>query len=441
MTKSGGIGMAGKIPWYISEELGIFRQKTLDKTLVMGRITVQSLPKLNRRNIICITNDKNRWINNSWANTVQFADNLQKISNWDNTLIAGGTHIYKMAFNIPNFVTKIHISIINEEYPCDSFFDTHWLDNFVITSKTDYDKFTHYELERTNYGEQQYLDVLKSVYVNGLEKVGRNGPVFSTFKNDMTFDLRNGFPLLTTKKMFYRGIVEEFIFFVCGRTDTTELSNKKVRVWEGNTSEEFIRNRGLKYSKGVMGPLYGWQWRFFNASYIVDETGKPIPNPDGGIDQLKNAVELIKTDPESRRILITTYNPSQAEQGVLYPCHSIILQFYVQDDYLDMFCYNRSQDIVLGVPFNIASSSLLLIVVSKLTNKIPRYLYMTLGDTHIYKNHMENVKFLFDRIPYKFPNVEITKLENIEDLEKLTLQDFILENYKHHSHIHFDMVA
>ena len=140
-----------------------------------------------------------------------------------------------------------------------------------------------------------------------------------------------------------------------------------------------------------MGPMYGYQWRFFNAPYSVDVNGLPF-QPKGGIDQLKNIIHLIRNEPDSRRILMTAYNPSQAEQGVLYPCHSIIIQFNVQDTFLDMFCYNRSQDVGLGVPFNIASSSLLLMTVAKLTNKIPRKFYMTMGDTHIYKDHIEPLK-------------------------------------------------
>ena len=126
--------------------------------------------------------------------------------------------------------------------------------------------------------------------------------------------------------MFLRGVLEEFIFFIKGETDTNQLMNKKVNIWKGNTTRDFIDSVGLNYAEGVMGPMYGYQWRFFNAPYSVDINGIPF-KPNGGVDQLRNVIHLIKNDPMSRRILLTAYNPAQASQGVLYPCHSIIVQF------------------------------------------------------------------------------------------------------------------
>ena len=300
--------------------------------------------------------------------------------------------------------------------------------------------FTHYILERTEHGERQYLELMEKILLNGIWKTGRNGLTIGSFKNDFTFNLQNGFPLLTTKKMFLRGILEEFIFFINGETDSTILSEKNVKIWEGNTTREFIESRNLNYAQGVMGPMYGYQWRFYNAPYKVDESGKPIPS-EGGVDQLANVVELIKNDPNSRRILLTSYNPCQSEEGVLYPCHSITIQFYVEDDYLDMFCYNRSQDLALGIPFNIASSSLLLTVVAKLTRKQPRFLHMTMGDTHIYDNHVLDINFQLDRRPYKFPTLSIPELNGVEELKQLSASDFILSNYIYHPSIKMNMVT
>ena len=138
---------------------------------------------------------------------------------------------------------------------------------------------------------------------------------------------------------------------------------------------------------------------------------------------------------------MTSYNPSQADMGVLYPCHSITIQFYVEGDFLDMFCYNRSQDIFLGVPFNIASSSLLLMIVSKLTFKIPRFFYMTMGDTHIYSDHLEQVKEQMTRVPYSFPKIVFPDIQTLEDIDKLCAKDFILSNYNHHHSIDAQMIA
>ena len=241
--------------------------------------------------------------------------------------------------------------------------------------------------------------------------------------------------------MFLRGIIEEFLFFLRGDTDSTYLSNKKVKIWEGNTSKEFIEKCGLKYAEGVMGPMYGYQWRKFNAPYKIDDEGKPVDNDEKGVDQLQQVIELIKNDPHSRRILMTTYNPEQAMEGVLFPCHSITIQFYVDGKYLDMFCYNRSQDVFLGTPFNIASSSLLLLVVAKLTNKIARNFIMSMGDTHIYTSHIECVHTQIKRLPHKFPNITIPEINSIDDINNIKAADFILTNYNSNTAIKAKMIA
>ena len=295
-------------------------------------------------------------------------------------------------------------------------------------------------MERAKDGEKQYLDLLNDIIDNGEIREGRNGFTRSLFVKSFKFDLRSGFPLLTTKKMFLRGILEEFLFFLRGDTDTTILSDKKVRIWEGNTSNEFLESRNLPYAKGVMGPMYGYQWRYYGAKYKINKAGKPLETTEG-IDQLANVVNLIKKDPSSRRILITTYNPEQAEEGVLYPCHSITVQFYVQNEYLDMFCYNRSQDTFLGVPYNIASSALLLMVVAKLTDKIPRFFNMTMGDTHLYEEHITQATEQMSRRPFKFPTLKIPNIYNIEDIDFLESNHFILENYQYHPTIKADMIV
>ena len=190
-----------------------------------------------------------------------------------------------------------------------------------------------------------------------------------------------------------------------------------------------------------MGPMYGYQWRHFNCPYLLDDENKPI-KPSGGIDQFKNVVDLVKNDPNSRRILLTTYNPLQAEEGVLYPCHSIVNQFYVDGDFIDMFCYNRSQDFFLGTPYNIASSSILLIIISKLTNKKPRYFNLSMGDTHLYLQHKEAAGIQIKNMPYKKPTIEISKdLKNVEEIETLTYSDFKIKDYMCHKTIKAEMIA
>jgi thymidylate synthase len=432
-----GIGYNSKLPWNDKEELKLFREITLGYTLVLGRKTIESLPKLKDRTLICLTKNEDLDTSN-FNNDVILLNDLPEKD--ENTFIAGGHHIYKKAFETDDYIDEIFISILKQTYDSDTFFDKKWLDNFVIVEEKNFNTFDHYRMIRANNGERQYLNLLEKV-LKGQFRDTRNGVTISSFGNQLTFNLQDGFPLLTTKKMFLRGIVEEFLFFMRGDTDSTYLSNKKVKIWEGNTSEEFIEKCGLNYAKGVMGPMYGYQWRKFNAPYRIDENGRPIASENEGIDQIKEVIHLINNDPHSRRILLTTYNPSQAKEGVLFPCHSITIQFYVENKFLDMFCYNRSQDVFLGTPFNIASSSLLLHVISKLTNKIPRNFIMSMGDTHIYTEHIENVTTQIKRLPYKFPNIKIPEINKLEDINQLEAKDFILENYSSHPSIKAKMIA
>jgi len=306
---------------------------------------------------------------------------------------------------------------MNGEYTCDTFVS---IPKLPITSVQDFVDFIHYEYEPKTLGEIQYTNLLQNVLKTGVDSEGRNGITRSVFGKHLKFDLREGFPLLTTKKMFLRGIIEELLFFIRGDTNTKMLEEKGVNIWKGNTSREFLDKMGFKYPEGEMGPMYGYQWRTFNGE---------------NIDQLADVIETIKEDPKSRRILMTTYNPIQVKEGVLYPCHSIIIQFFVEDGNLDMFCYNRSSDLFLGLPFNIASSSLLQMIIAKMTNLTPRYFNLSLGDAHIYASHMDAAETQTKRVPYKFPKIEILK-----DMP-VVFEDFKLTEYASHPIIKAPMVA
>lgn len=431
-----GIGYQGKLPWYCKEELDLFKKFTMGKVLVVGRKTYDSLPKtLPGRTIVVLSRDSTK------PRTCQCMTDITKVTTlykWqDRVIFAGGAEIYKQALE-KGMVKKVYLSKMKSTHPADTWFDNNWLANFVITQVTDYPEFTHYTLEVTRHGERQYLDLLHKVLLHGDERVGRNGTTLSLFNSSMTFDLRNGYPLLTTKRMFIRGVVEELLFFLRGDTNTKILEEKGVNIWRGNTSREFLDSLGMtERPEGVMGPMYGYTLRHFGAKY--DEQSASPKEP--GIDQLAYVVNTIRNDPYSRRILMTTFNPGQVNEGVLYPCHSIVLQFYCQDNYLDMFCYNRSQDLFLGVPFNIASSALLLTLIAKLTNRVPRFLYMTLGDCHIYSNHVDQVKVQLARYPFEFPALDVPSIQEIDDLAKLTSADFKLTDYMTHDAIKAEMVV
>ena len=445
MNAKGGIGLGKHLPWHNPVELGLFRNMTMGKVLVMGRKTFDSVPTFPGRKTLRLSRNTREAARTEESMDITSILDITMIPNWQKTMmIAGGAQVYELAlttqFEGDPLVHTVHMSIMEGEHECDTYFDFKWLDGFIIISTKHGDGFVHHTLKRTTHGEHQYLSLVRNLLGNGNVREGRNGPTLGWFKTDFTFDLRNGFPLLTSRKMFLRGIVEEFIFFITGQTDSTVLSEKKVRIWEGNTTAEFLESRELDYSPGVMGPMYGYQWRHYNAPYRVDSDGRPL-EPTGGIDQLERVINLINIDPTSRRILMTAYNPCQAEEGVLYPCHSITIQFYVDDQFLDMFCYNRSQDVALGVPFNIASSSLLLMTVASLTNKTPRFLHMTMGDTHIYEQHVKEIVPQLSRVPYRFPTLAVKPLKSLADLTSLTASDFVLTEYNCHPPIKMEMVA
>ena len=434
-SKSMGIGYKGRLPWHYPEELAIFKEKTNNSILIVGRKTAGSLPFLKDRIVLYLSRRKE---------SIQDMNNALKCYNLGIALeackengktvyIAGGADVYTEALK-KGIVDKIHISIMNNDYPCDTFLDLDFSE-WCIEEETVKADFKHLVLSRKNKGESHYIDTLKYVLQNGSYRTGRNGGVYSTFFRNLSFDLREGFPLLTTKKMFFRGIVEELLFFLRGDTNSKMLEEKGVNIWKGNTDRAFLDSIGMPDRKeGMMGPLYGFNWRFFGAGYD-EETGKPVGD---GIDQLKNVIHTIQTDPTSRRILLTDYNPSVAGQGVLYPCHSIIIQFYVEQNYLDMFCYNRSQDLFLGTPFNIASSSLLLSLIAKITKLTPRFLHMSMGDVHIYEQHIDCVREQMKRPRYTLPTLNI---RDISTVEELTYEHFTLQNYVCHPAIKADMVA
>lgn len=439
-----GIGYKNKLPWHLPEELKLFKEKTLNKIVIVGRKTFESLPFLKGRKIICLS--KNSKIipkiipkNIPIDTPIKVINSLEEIKN-ENVMIIGGAKVFSSAIKTLK-IKKIHLSIVKGEYECDTFVDKNLFDNYVITETSLYDDFNHYVLEYTEKtGENDYLKMIKNILLNGKKRTGRNGPVTSLFNYNLKFNLEEQFPVLTTKKMFTKGIIEEFLFFIRGDTDSKILEENKVNIWKKNTTKDFIHNKGLTYPEGIMGPLYGYQWRFFNSEYKLDENSKPI-KPVDGFNQLQNVIELIKMDPTSRRILLTSYNPIQAEEGVLYPCHSLIIQFYVDEEYLDMTCYNRSQDTFLGTPYNITSSSLLLSCIAKITNKKPRWLYMNLGDVHIYEGHEKCVETQISRFPHKFPTLNFPNIKTLEELCNLSSSDFTIENYNFHPTIKAEMVA
>ena len=257
---------------------------------------------------------------------------------------------------------------------------------------------------------KQYLDLLDRILSEGTRKEDRTGTgTISVFGHQMRFNLDDGFPLLTTKKLHLKSIIYELLWFLQGNTNVKYLQEHGVRIWNEWADEN-----------GELGPVYGHQWRSW-------------PNYEGGvIDQISNVVEQIKTNPDSRRLIVSAWNVAEVDSMALPPCHTLF-QFYVADGKLSLQLYQRSADTFLGVPFNIASYALLLQMMAQVTGLRPGEFVHTTGDTHVYTNHLEQVKLQLTRTPRDLPVMRINpEVKSIFDFQ---YEDFVLENYDPWPHI------
>ena len=261
---------------------------------------------------------------------------------------------------------------------------------------------------------KQYLDLIRRVLSEGTPKSDRTGTgTYSIFGHQMRFDLGEGFPLLTTKKIHLKSVIHELLWFLKGDTNVKYLQDNGVRIWNEWAGPD-----------GDLGHIYGYQWRSW-------------PDYDGGhIDQIKNVIEDIKSDPGSRRLIVSAWNVADLGRMNLPPCH-ILFQFYVNDGKLSMQFYQRSADIFLGVPFNIASYALLLMMVAQVTHLQPYELVHTLGDAHLYKNHIEQVHLQLQREPKPLPQMHLNP--EVDNIFGFTYDDFTLTGYEPYPHIKGDV--
>ena len=287
--------------------------------------------------------------------------------------------------------------------------------------------------------EQQYLDLIRDIIQYGDKKEGRNGTIYSIFGRQMRFNLRNNkIPFITTKRLAWKTCLRELLWFLRGETDNDKLREKKVHIWDGNSSREFLDSRGLSYEEGDLGPVYGFQWRNFNGTYHSRYNYE-----NNGVDQIKYVIDALNNTTNkgenrySRRLLVSAWNPLQINKMALPPCH-VLFQFYVNSkDELSCSLYQRSGDVGLGVPFNIASYSFLTYIIAKHCGlKLGDFVY-NLGDCHIYDDHLESLKVQLTRNPYDFPTLEVlNKRDNINDYIE---EDFKITDYKYHKKIVMDM--
>jgi thymidylate synthase len=256
---------------------------------------------------------------------------------------------------------------------------------------------------------RQYLDLMERVLDRGAQKRDRTGTgTLSIFGHQMRFDLAEGFPLVTTKKLHLKSIVYELLWFLRGDTNVKYLNDHGVSIWDEWADE-----------RGDLGPVYGQQWRSW-------------PAPDGStIDQMAGVVDAIRRNPDSRRLIVSAWNPAEVDRMALPPCHCLF-QFYVVEGRLSCQLYQRSADVFLGVPFNIASYALLTLMVAQVTGLKPGEFVHTLGDTHLYLNHLEQARLQLARPPRRLPTMRLDPA--VKDLFGFRYEDFVLEGYEPHPH-------
>ena len=459
------------IPWAISKDLQEFKRITTNcqegktNAVIMGRNTWEDIPAnfkplKNRLNIvISSTMQSSRLYENFYVykSVQKCLDDLNENETVNEIFVCGGKSLYELFFEA-EIVKHIYLTQIVEDLGATLKVNVN-LDNYVeIQNACSYIKdidmktgdpismyFMTYQ-KKGNLEEQAYLNLLSTILTKGSFRPTRNANTYSCFGNSLSFDLSKSFPLLTTKKMFLKGIFEELKFFLLGQTDTKILEAKKVNIWKGNTSREFLDSVGLTHLReGDMGPLYGFQLRHYGAEY----SGCDANYDNIGYDQFANVLNLLKTDKYSRRIMMTTFNPAQIKFGPLPPCHGIVIQFGIEgSNVLSCHMYQRSVDFFLGAPYNITSYALLVHIICELVNNDENYkgdklkvgnLTMSFGDYHIYESHVDVVKEQLTRMPYAFPQLKINK--KITDVADLNFEDIEVVGYKCHPTLKADMVA
>lgn len=274
-----------------------------------------------------------------------------------------------------------------------------------------------------NKNEQAYLNLLHQVLTEGTEKGDRTGTgTLSHFGAQLRFDLTSGFPLLTTKKVHFKSIVYELLWFLSGSTHVDYLQKNGVRIWnEWATAEQTAR---FNRPEGDLGPVYGHQWRNYGASQLDDGSYH-----NDGVDQIRQVVEQIKSNPNSRRLIVSGWNPGEAEQVALPPCHTLF-QFFVADNKLSCQLYQRSADLFLGVPFNIASYALLTHMVAQVCGLDVGEFIWTGGDCHIYQNHREQVELQLTRSLYEMPTLTLNP--DVDDIFAFNYEDISVNGYESH---------
>ena len=465
-----GIGCNGKLPWYFRKEIKYFSKLTQSgkkNIVVMGRNTWESIPKRyrplpGRINVIISSTLHTKVESGTFTETDlihvcptfdAMLDCVKQLKDKNTDVwFIGGRRIYEEALQ-RGIIAKLFLTHIHGVFPeCDTFLDASKIHEFRLQSSSttvDHDilhttstgSHTKYVLSyrvlhmRTE--ETQYLDLLENVLHKGDIRKDRTGVgTKSIFGATMRFSLRdNRLPLFTTKRVYWKGIVEELLWILRGSTDAKELQARNVHIWDGNSSRTFLEQNGLSHLKdGDCGAIYGHQWRHFGAQYIdcsTDYTGK-------GFDQIQYVIDQIRNNPNSRRIFLSGWNPCDFGIQCLPVCH-VSYCFSVRKGELHCHLYMRGNDLGCGCPFNIASAALLTRMLAHITGLKPGELVYSCSDAHIYLNHVEGIRTQIQRVPRPFPTLTLDP--NVARLEYFTYDSFTVHGYNPHPRIKLEMAV
>jgi len=462
-----GIGSNGGIPWSLPADLKHFKKLTAGQVLIMGRKTWESLPIKplpGRKSIVISTTlhvghpdvlvvgsmkdavlvarvfTNEVWIiggSRVYRDVVQHANPDDEVWIFMTCITPHGQHAgagaFDTYFQMPDGATLIRQGSVESHGDLDYQFQLY---SVAVSDPPP----IHVELEGPvpRHEEYQYLELVNDIIRTSTIRLDRTGVgTRSKFGASMRFSLRDGsFPLFTTKRVFWRGIVEELLWFISGSTNARDLHDKGVHIWDANASRDFLDKRGLTdREEWDLGPVYGFQWRHFGAKYTGMHTDS---STIGGIDQLLGCIEQLKTNPNDRRIIMTAWNPVDLPLAALPPCH-VLTQFLVSNGELTCIMYQRSADMGLGVPYNVASYALLTCMIAQVCDLKPGEFVHMLGDAHVYLNHIQPLTEQIARTPRPFPKVKLTT--EIKDITAFKLKDIELVGYDPHPAVKMEMAV
>ena len=458
LSGSRGIGKNGSIPWKsISEDKVHFLNHTIDRTVIMGSKTFFSLPEQYRplpsRTNVVLTRSPSDARFDAYRNRATICDLSEGYRLVQNVapsevVVIGGEEIYKAFLSL---CTNVWVTVIYSKEECDRHFPLLG-DHFNIDRVEErqlskegvpfqilhMSRITDPEL-RTCSADKAYLRLAQEVLnkSEGRIREDRTGTgTYSIFGEQIRFDISKYAPLLTTKRVPWKSCIEELLWFMKGQTNANILKEKGVNIWNGNSSREFLDKVGLnRLEVGDCGANYSFQWRFFGQTYGSCHDSY-VPYTE--YDQLNNVLKMLRSNPTSRRIFMSSWNPIDLLNTVLPPCH-VSAQFYVDENRLSCHVYQRSCDVFLGLPWNIFSYSVLTHILAKMTDLVPHELIMSFGDVHIYADHLEQLKLQMSRERLCPPVLKIRDQVRKKRFEEISIEDFELVEYNSHPSIRATM--